>query len=94
MATKKELRKLEAAGTIPRVYEDASGAPAILRYDGFTFAFDCVGKVSGRQIAPLSGAYSSAKRAYSACERTYFELLADQTDEQWHERNRALYEVA
>jgi hypothetical protein len=86
--------KALATGTIQRVYEDASGAPALLRYDGYTFAFDCVGKVSGRRIAPLNGSASGARRAYAACERAYFELLEDQTDEGWHARNRALYEVA
>jgi hypothetical protein len=73
------------------IMPDASGAPAVVRYNGYTFAFDFLGELRCRLLGPLSGARADNKIAREICERTYLGALHTQTDDAWFVRNREWY---
>ena len=79
-----------ADGTI-EIYADASGAPAVLRYNGYAFAFDCLGEIKCNNIAPRYGSRHACKVAQKICEREYRALLAANTTEEWRTANAVLY---
>lgn len=70
-------------------FEDASGAPAVITVDGFSFSFDCLGRATtGHLITRTSR--SPSKRVVSLAAWKYGELLKGLSAE-WHTANRALY---
>lgn len=79
-----------ADGTI-EIYTDASGAPAVLRYNGYAFAFDCLGEITCNNIAPCYGSRRACKVAHQICEREYRALLDANTTAEWRAANIALY---
>lgn len=79
-----------ADGTI-EIYADASGAPAVLRYNGYAFAFDCLGEIKCNHIAPRYGSRLACKVAQQICEREYRALLDANTSPEWRAANAAMY---
>jgi hypothetical protein len=78
----------------PRIFDDASGAPAVLSYDGYTFACDMLGEFKMNCVAPRSGSRLASKIAALICRASYHSLLATAVTEEWLERNRSLYAVS
>jgi hypothetical protein len=62
-----------------------------MRYNGYTFAFDCLGEVKCNNIAPRYGSRHACKIAQKICERDYRKLLAHSTTAEWHAANVAMY---
>lgn len=71
---------------------DASGAPAVLRCDAWTFAADYLGTLRMRLISGPGGHVTRPERvrAIHACERAYLQRVRSFGDE-WLARNRAMY---
>ncbi len=80
----------------PRVYPDASGAPAVLAYRGFAFALDMLGEVKLRLIGGdgTTGTRVQSKIARDLCLHAYLTLLDAAVDDDWRERNIHLYDDA
>jgi hypothetical protein len=74
-----------------RVFEDASGAPVVLRYNGYAFAFDYLGEVKCNNIAPRYGSRVACKVAKDVCEREYRAILEAATTPEWRKANEELY---
>ncbi len=70
-------------------FEDASGAPAVITVDGFSFSFDCLGApTAGHLITRTSR--SPSKRVVALAAWKYGELVRGLGDE-WQRANRAMY---
>ncbi len=70
-------------------FEDASGAPAVITVDGFTFAFDCLGAPTHAHLISRSSR-SPSKRVVSLAAFMYRKLVEGLTEE-WRAANRAMY---
>lgn len=83
----------KVTGTIT-VYPDASGAPALLTYNGFTFAYDMLGKVTRNRTSHVHGKERRQARAIaiSTLDKAYDELLKKHADADWLARNKKMYE--
>jgi hypothetical protein len=77
------------AGPI-RVFTDASGAPAVMRCNGFSWAFDCLGKITCNLIGG-SGSLVGFQVALDKASRAYAMVLADAVNADWIQRNATLY---
>lgn len=75
-----------------RSMDDASGAPAIITVDGFSFAFDCLGSPTTAHLISRSSR-SPSKRIVALATWKYGELLKSLSDK-WHAENRAMYSSA
>jgi hypothetical protein len=75
-----------------RVFEDASGAPAVITVDGFSFSFDCLGGRTDGHLITKSNR-SPSKRAVSLAAWKYAELCKDLSAE-WQAANLAMYSDA
>lgn len=75
------------------VYPDASGAPAVLSYNGFKFSFDMLGQVKSNRLGHVSGKEraTARKAAISVLEKAYQELLKKHTDSEWMDNNKKMY---
>lgn len=74
------------------VFADSSGAPAMLRRDGFHFACDFVGEVSVRCISSGSARKPSRKTVRIVTWR-FEQLLQAHTTEAWRAASAELYSV-
>lgn len=91
MARKTSTTVAAQADSPIRVFDDASGAPVVLRYNGYAFAFDMLGDVKCNNIAPRYGSRVACKIAQDVCERTYRAMLAQVTTAEWRAANQAMY---
>jgi hypothetical protein len=81
-------------GQIQRVFEDASGAPAVLTYKGYMYACDFLGEAKFNLIGyPKMGSRTESKIAARECRFAYVQMLLAATTQEWRERSKALYEV-
>jgi hypothetical protein len=74
-----------------RVFDDASGTPVVLRYNGYAFAFDMLGEIKCNNIAPRYGSRVACKIARDICERTYRAMLEQATTAEWMTANQVMY---
>jgi hypothetical protein len=74
-----------------RVFDDASGAPAVLEYRGYAFACDCLGEIKMRLIAPVSGTRLANRIAADVVRTAYGQLLEQATNDDWRTRNASMY---
>jgi hypothetical protein len=82
---------MSVTGKIDRIYEDASGAPAVMSCDGFMYAMDYIGgeiKTTGLRV---NGTRRQLLKAKSMCEAAYRKMLFAQTTPEWRASNVALY---
>lgn len=91
MQTTNKTRSRSLADGNIRVFDDASGAPAVLRYNGYAFAFDVLGEIKCNNIAPRYGSRHACKVAQQICEREYRALLDASTTAEWRAANAAMY---
>ena len=75
-----------------RVFDDASGAPAVVSYGAYRFAFDTLGEVKANLLRPVYGSRVANRVALDVCTRAY--LSARGVSLEWLERNARMYEVA
>lgn len=73
------------------LHDDASGMPCVLSYRGYVFACDFLGEVKINLIHPASGSRRDSKIAADVVRRAYAAMVAQDTDADWIERNRAMY---
>jgi hypothetical protein len=73
------------------IMSDASGAPSVLAYDGFTFVFDMLGELKLRLIGG-TGSRTASKIARDVCTHAYVTLLEQRVDVAWREANVRMYE--
>lgn len=75
------------------VYPDASGAPAVVEHDGFSFSFDMLGEMKWNAIDGRSHGFlrPARERAIAACRSLYAKELASRVDADWISRNAAMY---
>lgn len=71
---------------IDTVYQDGSGAPAVVEIDGRVFAADFLG---GARLKLRSGRPSH--RLFLAATRAYVAAVYGNTDAAWRSRNSAMY---
>jgi hypothetical protein len=70
-------------------FEDASGAPAVITVDGWSFSFDCLGQATDGHLITRSNR-APTKRVAALAAWKYGELLKGLSDA-WHAANRAMY---
>ena len=70
-----------------RTFDDASGAPAVITVDGFSFAFDLLGEVTMHLI---SKGRSPSKRVVALASWKYGELVKG-LSEKYRAENKAMY---
>lgn len=77
------------------VMTDASGAPAVISYGGYAFAFDVLGEIKCNLIRPMYGSRLESKIALDICTAAYRACLKLKTiREGWLDANRAMYAPA
>lgn len=77
-----------------QVYDDASGAPAVIEALGVVYAFDYLGGLKCRCIRPLSGTVIRAQMERAANEaHEAYSVLLEGLGAEWIERNLAMYGV-
>jgi hypothetical protein len=74
-----------------RVFEDASGAPAVIHSNGYTFAMDCLGRTTCNLIGDAKRSPAARKLAATLARWRYERLLHAATTEEWREANRVMY---
>jgi hypothetical protein len=72
------------------IYEDGSGAPAMVTVEGWTFALDYLGEVKCRLVT-VSASRKPPKWAASWAQNTYRIALQDKVSAEWFEKNHAMY---
>lgn len=70
-----------------RTFDDASGAPAVINVDGFSFAFDLIGEVTMHLI---SKGRSPSKRVVALATWKYEQLIKGLSDK-YRAENKAMY---
>lgn len=77
-----------------KVFPDASGAPAVIRYGRLAYSFDMLGEL--RVHGLKSGNASRRERAIAVakCTARYKGLLAEATTADWLALNRGIYSGA
>lgn len=71
-------------------FPDASGAPAVIRVEGFSFSFDCLGEPTSGHLLNQSSGRSPSKRIVALAAWKYGELIKALSSE-WHAANKAMY---
>ncbi len=80
---------------ILEVMSDASGAPAVLEYHGYVYAFDQLGSLRARIIrGPVLATRSGSIVALGVLTHAYVTLLGQRVDDAWREANARMYEDA
>jgi hypothetical protein len=74
-----------------QVFSDASGAPAVVSYGRYTFAFDTLGAVKCNLVKPVSGSRIEHKIALNVCTKAYMAARDSVVDAAWLARNAAMY---
>ncbi len=77
--------------SIQDVYADGSGAPALVKLAGFTFACDILGVHKRRPVGAPRCSATERKIAERRASEAYAAELAKATDAAWMELNRAMY---
>jgi hypothetical protein len=73
------------------VYQDGSGACALITYGRYTFAFETLGDLKCNLIRPVSGSRIEHKIALDMCTKAYIKARDAVCDAAWFERNRVMY---
>ena len=77
------------------IMRDASGAPAVLEYDGYVFRFDQLGELKvGLLAAPEEPDRIASKVARDVLTHAYVTLLEQCTDLAWRVLNIRMYDEA
>jgi hypothetical protein len=75
------------------VMSDASGAPAVLQYDGLIYRFDMLGELK-RELLGGTGTRVASRIALEVCTHAYVTLLETRVDAAWREANARMYDDA
>ena len=76
--------------TMERVFEDGSGAPAVVSVRGWTYACDFLGDVTCALITECSSR-RPPKWAAKAAREQYLAELRSRAPANWFDANRAMY---
>lgn len=91
--TKSNVTRPDVVVKLFEVMPDGSGAPAVLEYRGFAFAFDTLGIMTLRLLrVPESGTRIGSKIARDVCKHTYVTLLETRVDDAWRTLNILMYD--
>lgn len=71
------------------VQDDASGAPAVIKFEGFTFALDFLGHMKCNLISKTNKVPSAV--IISAVKRAYMARLEKEIDATWKYNNAIMY---
>jgi hypothetical protein len=77
-----------------RVFEDASGAPAVVRVANYAYAFDTLGSVRCSLLQPVSGSRLESKIAAGRAKAAYVAARDAVVSAAWLKANADLYAVA
>lgn len=77
--------------TLLEIFPDSSGAPCLVSYKGYRYAFDFLGELKCRLVSAYDGNRVANKIAREVCERTYLAALHAATTDEWFVANRELY---
>jgi hypothetical protein len=79
--------------TYSRIFEDSSGAPAVIHVDGMIFTFDFLrGEIAApRLVQNRSESLRASKRAVGIARSEYVREIVSKLSPEWIEANRALY---
>lgn len=91
MKTSKATTRSPATVESFQVFSDGSGAPAVVSYNGYAFAFDFLGEIKCNLVRPVSGTRIQARIAKETCERAYRQRLEEVADSAWLALNAEMY---